>query len=76
MKMVEEAEAVDGMGELVLNLLNAGSSSSLGGVLRLGCSPLTPSIKLKKRLVSQPIMNISNIENFNYEIKGNNEWKR
>ena len=54
-------EAVDGVGELVLNLLGAGSSSSWGGVSRSGCSPQTPSIKSKKCLASQPIKEYSSI---------------
>ena len=37
--IVDDMEAVDGVGEPVLNLLNAGSSSSWGGVSRSGCSP-------------------------------------
>ena len=59
--IVDDAEAVDGVGELVLNFLNAGLSSSWGGVSRSGCSPQAPSIKLKKCLASQPIMENSSI---------------
>ena len=59
--IVDDAEAVDGVGEPVLNLLDAGSSSSWGGVSRSGCSPQAPSIKLKKCLASQPIRENNNI---------------
>ena len=52
-------EAVDGVGEPVLNLFGAGSSSSCGGVSKSGCSPQAPSIKSKKCLASQPIKEIS-----------------
>ena len=54
-------EAVDGVGEPVLNLLGAGSSSSWGGVSKSSCSPQAPSIKLKKCLASQPIKENSSI---------------
>ena len=60
-EIVDDTEVVDGVGEPVLNLLDAGLSSSWRGVPRSGCSPQAPSIKLKKCLASQPIMENSNI---------------
>ena len=53
-------EAADGVGELDLNLLGAGSSSVWGDVSKSGCSPQAHSIKLKKCLESQPKKYIHN----------------
>ena len=73
--MVEEA--VDGEGELLLNFLDVGSSSSRGDDSKSGCSPQAPSIKLKKYLASQPKKKKRKTLLFRYdEIKPNRKYEK